>query len=125
MAACGDRAAVAYAQHLDGTNIWVGCVFVLAAALLAWFMIVSGWAVLRVSVMAIWTTVILLPTLWLGAIPGAPQRRAADVVWQFFAHGIQMLVYIVYVSVSGWRCSGSCPRRCRPNSAAPTRSRTC
>jgi hypothetical protein len=101
MAACGDRAAVAYAQHLDGTNIWVGSVFVLAAALLAWFMIVSGWAVLRVSVMAIWTTVIILPTLWLGAIPGAPQRRAADVVWRFFSHGIQTLIYIVYVSVVG------------------------
>jgi hypothetical protein len=101
MAACGDRAAVAYAQHLDGTNIWVGSVFILAAALLAWFMIVSGWAVLRVSVMAIWTTVIILPILWLGAIPGAPQRRAADVVWQFFAHGIQTLIYIVYISVVG------------------------
>jgi hypothetical protein len=62
---------------------------------------VSGWAVLRVSLMAIWTTVILLPTLWLGAIPGAPQRRAEDVVWQFFAHGIQTLIYIVYVSVVG------------------------
>ena len=101
MAACGDRAAVAYAQHLDGTNIWVGAVFILAAALLAWFMVVSGWAVLRVSVMAIWTTVILLPTLWLGAVPGATQRRAADVVWQFFSHSIHTLIYIVYVSVVG------------------------
>lgn len=101
MAACGDRAAVAYAQHLDGTNIWVGLVFVAAAALLALFMVISGWAVLRVSVKAIWTTVILLPSLWLGAIPGAPQRRAADVVWQFFRHGIEVLVYIVYVSVIG------------------------
>jgi hypothetical protein len=26
-------------------------------------------------------TVILLPALWLGAIPGAPQRRATEVVW--------------------------------------------
>ena len=101
MAACGDRAAVYYAQHLDGMNAWVGLVLVAAAALMAWFMAVSGWAVLRVSVMAIWTTVILLPTLWLGAIPGAPQRRAADVVWQFFSHGIQTLIYIVYVSVVG------------------------
>jgi hypothetical protein len=101
MRACGDRAAVAYAGHLDGTNVWVGFVLVAAAGLLAWFMVVSGWAVLRASVKAIWTTVILLPTLWLGAIPGAPQRRAADVVWQFFSHGIETLVYIVYVSVIG------------------------
>jgi hypothetical protein len=64
-------------------------------------MVVSEWAVLRVSVMAIWTTVIVLPTLWLGAIPGAPQRRATDVVWQFFSHGIQSLIYIVYVCVVG------------------------
>ena len=92
---------MAYAQHLDGTNIWVGLIFVAAAALLAVFMVISGWAVLRVSVKAIWTTVILLPSLWLGAIPGAPQRRAADVVWQFFRHGIEVLVYIVYVSVIG------------------------
>jgi hypothetical protein len=101
MAGCGDRAAVAFAQHLDGTNIWVGLVFVAAAGLLAVFIVVSGWAVLKVSVKAVWTTVILLPTLWLGAIPGAPQRRAADVVWQFFRHGVEVLVYIVYVSVIG------------------------
>jgi hypothetical protein len=101
MTACGDRAAVAFARRLDGTNIWVGLVFVAAAGLLAVFMVVSGWAVLKVSVRAIWTTVILLPTLWLGAIPGAPQRRAANVVWQFFRHGVEVLVYIVYVSVIG------------------------
>ena len=101
MAACGDRAAVAYAQHLDGNNIWVGAVFVLAALLLGFFMVVSGWAVLKVSVKAIWTTVIVLPTLWVGAIPGAPQRRALDVVWQFFRHGVEVMVYIVYVSAIG------------------------
>ena len=101
MTACGDRAAVLFAQHLDGTNIWVGLVFVAAAGLMAVFMVVSGWAVLRVSVKAVWTTVILLPALWLGVIPGAPQRRAADVVWQFFRHGIEAMVYIVYVSVIG------------------------
>lgn len=101
MTACGDRAAVAFAQHLDGSNVWVGLVLVVAAGLLGLFMVVSGWAVLRVSVKAVWTTVILLPSLWLGAIPGAPQRRAADVVWQFFRHGIEVLVYIVFVSVIG------------------------
>ena len=101
MAACGDRAAVAYAQQLDGNNIWVGAVFVLTALLLGFFMVVSGWAVLKVSVKAIWTTVIVLPTLWVGAIPGAPQRRALDVVWQFFRHGVEVMVYIVYVSAIG------------------------
>ena len=101
MATCGDRAAVTYARHLDGTNVWIGMVFVLAALLLAAFMVVSGWAVLKVSVKAIWTTVILLPTLWLGAVPGAPQRRAVDVVWQFFRHGVEVIVYITYISVIG------------------------
>jgi hypothetical protein len=101
MGACGDRAAVAYAERLDGTNVWVGFVLVVAALLLGFFMVVSGWAVLKVSVKAIWTTVILLPTLWLGSIPGAPQRRAIEVVWQFFRHGIEVLVYTVYVSVIG------------------------
>jgi hypothetical protein len=101
MATCGDRAATVYARHLDGTNVWIGMVFVLAAFLLAAFMVVSGWAVLKVSVKAIWTTVILLPTLWLGAVPGAPQRRAVDVVWQFFRHGVEVMVYITYVSVIG------------------------
>jgi hypothetical protein len=101
MGSCGDRAAVAYAQHLDGSNIWVGAVLVLCGLLLGFFMVAAGWAVLTVSVKAIWTTVIVVPTLWLGAIPGAPQRRAADVVWRFFRHGIEVLVYIVFVSVIG------------------------
>ncbi|KUI36187.1 hypothetical protein AU194_15830, partial [Mycobacterium sp. GA-2829] len=101
MTACGNTAAVTYAQHLDGTNVWVGLVFVTAAGLLGLFMVASGWAVLKVSVKAVWTTVILLPSLWLGAVPGAPQRRALDVVWQFFRHGVEVLVYIVFVSVIG------------------------
>jgi hypothetical protein len=101
MRRCGDLGALAYAQHLDGTNIWVGVVFVVAALLLGGFMAVSGWAVLRVSVQAIWTTAILLPALWLGAVPGAPRRHAMGVVWQFFRHGIEVTVYIVLVSVIG------------------------
>jgi hypothetical protein len=101
MGACGDRAAMLYAARLDGSNIWVGLVFVVAALLLGFFMMVSGWAVLKVSVQAIWTTVMLLPCLWLGSIPGAPQRRAVDVAWQFFRHGVEVLVYIVYVGVIG------------------------
>jgi hypothetical protein len=101
MGACGDRAAVAYAQHLDGTNMWTGLIFVAAAGLLGLFMVASGWAVLKVSVKAVWITVILLPSLWLGAIPGAPQRRAVDVMWQFFRHGVEVMVYIVFVSAIG------------------------
>lgn len=101
MQSCGNTAAVSYAQHLDGTNIWVGLIFVVVALLLGAFMVLSGWAVLKVSVKAIYTTVILLPTLWLGAIPGAPQRRATAVVWQFFRHAIEVLVYIIFVSVMG------------------------
>ncbi|MBV8928131.1 MAG: hypothetical protein JO152_03270, partial [Mycobacteriaceae bacterium] len=61
MGTCGDRAALAYGQHLDGSNAWIGLVFVFAAALLGLFVVASGWAVLRVSVKAVWTTVILLP----------------------------------------------------------------
>jgi hypothetical protein len=101
MGFCGDKAALAYGQHLDGTNAWVGLVFVVAATALGIFVVVSGWAVLRVSVKAVWTTVILLPALWVGSIPGAPQHRAMEVVWQFFRHGVEVLVYIVYVSVVG------------------------
>jgi len=106
MGRCGDRAALGYAQHLDGTNIWVGAVFVVAALLLGAFMAVSGWAVLKVSVQAIWTTAILLPALWLGAIPGGPRHRATQVVWQFFRHGIEVTVYIVLVSVIGLAVEG-------------------
>ena len=74
MGRCGDRAAVAYAQHLDGTNIWVGAVFV-ARRGCCWrvFMVVSGWAVLQVSVQAIWTTVDPAAR----AVAGRDPRRAA------------------------------------------------
>jgi hypothetical protein len=101
MGACGDRAALVYGQHLDGTNAWLGLVFVFAAALLGVFVVASGWAVLNVSVKAIWTTVILLPALWVGSVPGAPQRRAIEAVWAFFRHGLEVMVHIVYVSVIG------------------------
>ncbi|MCW2649097.1 MAG: hypothetical protein JWR32_73 [Mycobacterium sp.] len=99
MAACGDHDAVAYAERLDGTNAWIGLILVAAAGMLGLFVVVSGWAVLKVSVKAVWTTVILLPALWVGAVPGAPQRRALEVVWEFFRHALEVMVYIVYVSV--------------------------
>jgi hypothetical protein len=101
MRACGDNAAVAYVQHLDGSNIWSGLVLVACSLLFGLFMVASGWAVLKVSIAAIWTTVKLLPALWIGGIPGAPQRHAIGVVWQFFRHGIEVLVYVVFVSVIG------------------------
>lgn len=101
MRACGDQAAVSYVQHLDGSNVWTGAVLVVCSLLLGLFMVASGWAVLKVSVAAVWTTVKLLPSLWVGGIPGAPQRHAMAVVWQFFRHGVEVLVYVVFVSVIG------------------------
>lgn len=99
--ACGDQAAVSYVQHLDGSNVWGGLVLVACSLLLGLFMVASGWAVLKVSIAAVWTTVKLLPALWIGGIPGAPQRHAVAVMWQFFRHGIEVLVYVVFVSVVG------------------------
>ena len=101
MTQCGDRAAVSYAEHLDGANVWIGLVLVGCSLLLGIFMVASGWAVLKVSVTAMWTTAKLLPSLWLGAVPGSAQRHAIDTAWQFFRHGIEVVVYIVFVSVIG------------------------
>lgn len=101
MKSCGDKAAVAFAQHLDGGNIGGAVMMLVALTLLSWFLVSSGWSVLKVSIKAIYTTAILLPTLWAGGIPGAPQRRAISEVWKFFKFGIEVTVYIVYVSVIG------------------------
>jgi len=101
MKSCGDKAAVSFAQHLDGGNIGGAVILLVALTLLSWFLVSSGWSVLKVSVKAIYTTAILLPTLWAGGIPGAPQRRALSEMWKFFKFGIEVTAYIVYVSVIG------------------------
>ena len=101
MARCGDGAAVRYAQHLDGTNVWTGLVLVVAALLFGWFMVSAGASVFMASLRALYTTVKLVPSLLAGAISGAPQRHAQAVVWQFFKHGLEVTVFIVFVSVIG------------------------
>ena len=101
MARCGDGAAVRYAQHLDGTNVWTGVVLVAAALLFGWFMVSAGASVFMASLRALYTTVKLVPSLLAGAISGAPQRHAHAVVWQFFKHGLEVTVFIVFVSVIG------------------------
>nr|WP_225952743.1 hypothetical protein [Mycobacterium sp. OAS707] len=101
MARCGDGAAVRYAQHLDGTNVWTGLVLVAAALLFGWFMVSAGASVFMASLRALYTTVKLVPSLLAGAISGAPQRHAQAVVWQFFKHGLEVTVFIVFVSVIG------------------------
>ncbi|MBP1823180.1 hypothetical protein [Mycobacterium sp. OAE908] len=101
MARCGDGAAVRYAQHLDGTNVWTGLVLVVAALLFGWFMVSAGASVFMASLRALYTTVKLVPSLLAGAISGPPQRHAQAVVWQFFKHGLEVTVFIVFVSVIG------------------------
>ncbi|GAC1398073.1 MAG: hypothetical protein NVSMB60_08770 [Mycobacterium sp.] len=101
MARCGDAAAVRYAQHLDGTNVWTGGVLAMVAVLFAWFMISAGASVFMASLRALYTTVKVLPSLLAGAISGAPQAHARTVVWQFFKHPLEVTVFIVFVSVIG------------------------
>ena len=84
MARCGDLAAVHYAQNLDGTNVFVGLMSVLAAVAFGWFMISSGTSVFMVSVKAIYTTAKLLPSVFAGGISGAAQHHAKATVWRFF-----------------------------------------
>ena len=101
MARCGDLAAVHYAQNLDGTNVFVGLVMVIAAALFGWFMISSGASVFMVSVKAMYTTAKLLPSVFAGGISGAAQEHAKATVWRFFKHPLEAMVLITFVSVMG------------------------
>jgi hypothetical protein len=101
MARCGDGAAVHYAQHLDGTNVWTGLVLAAVAVAFGWFMVSAGASVFMASLRALYTTVKLLPSLVAGAISGAPQQHARSVVWQFFKHPLEVTVFIVFVSVIG------------------------
>ncbi len=101
MKQCGDMAAVHYAQQLNGANVFTGLVLVLVALLFGWFMISSGWAVMQVSLKAIYTTAKLIPSLYAGGISGAAQEHAKSTVWKFFKHPIEVTVLITFVSVMG------------------------
>jgi hypothetical protein len=101
MARCGDLAAVHYAQNLDGTNVFVGAVLVLAAVLFGWFMISAGASVFMVSVKAIYTTAKLLPSVLAGGVSGAAQHHARATVWRFFKHPVEAMVLITFVSTMG------------------------
>jgi hypothetical protein len=101
MARCGDLAAVHYAQNLDGTNVFIGAVLVLAAVLFGWFMISAGASVFMVSVKAIYTTAKLLPSVLAGGVSGAAQHHAKATVWRFFKHPLEAMVLITFVSVMG------------------------
>jgi hypothetical protein len=101
VARCGDTAAVHYAQNLDGTNVFVGLMLVIAAVLFGWFMMSSGASVFMVSVKAIYTTAKLLPSVFAGGVSGAAQQHAKATVWRFFKHPLEAMVLITFVSVMG------------------------
>ena len=101
MARCGDLAAVHYAENLDGTNVFVGLVLLVAATLFGWFMVSSGASVFMVSVKAIYTTAKLLPSVFAGGVSGAAQQHAKATVWRFFKHPLEAMVLITFVSVMG------------------------
>jgi hypothetical protein len=101
MARCGDLAAMHYAENLDGTNVFVGLVLMIAAALFGWFMVSSGASVFMVSVKAIYTTAKLLPSVFAGGVSGAARQHAKTTVWRFFKHPLEAMVLITFVSVMG------------------------
>jgi hypothetical protein len=101
MARCGDAAAVHYAQNLDATNVFVGLLLMGTAVLFGWFMISSGASVFMVSVRAIYTTAKLLPSVFVGGISGPAQEHAKATVWRYFKHPLEVMVFIVFVSVMG------------------------
>jgi hypothetical protein len=101
MARCGDVAALHYAQNLDATNVFVGLLLMGSAVLFGWFMISSGASVFMVSVKAIYTTAKLLPSVFVGGISGPAQEHAKATVWRYFKHPLEVMVFIVFVSVMG------------------------
>lgn len=101
MGVCGDKAAVHYAQSLDGTNTIGGLALVVAALLFGWFMVSSGASVFKVSLQAMYTTAKLLPSVFAGGISGPAQQHAKTTVWRFFKHPIEVMVFVTFVSVMG------------------------
>lgn len=101
MESCGDTVAARHAANLNGSNIWVGLLLVLAAAAFCYFLLVAGGALLMVPVNAIYRTMKNPVDTALGVLPDGPRNYMWQALKTFFFIGLEMFVYTLFICVAG------------------------
>ncbi|MBE5408240.1 hypothetical protein [Mycobacteroides abscessus] len=101
MERCGDTVAARHAANLNGSNIWVGAILVLAALSFCYFLLVAGGAVFMVPVNAMYRTMKNPVDVTMGVLPEGPRNYMWQALKTFFWVGLEMFVYTLFICVAG------------------------
>lgn len=101
MEECGNFSGAQHASNLNGNNVWLGALLVVAAFLFAYFMLVAGGALVMVPAQAMYRVIKAPVDVKVGILEG-PGR---DYMWfaarKFFSMGLEMFVYTLFICVAG------------------------
>ena len=95
---CGAPQALAFAQHLDGSNVGTGVLFIGLGLLLSIFICYVTYSYIMVCGAAFLNAILALFAVGPAMIKGAPRRRALRRLKEFFKHAFLVFVYVVYIS---------------------------
>ena len=95
---CGAPQALAFAQHLDGSNVGTGVLFIGLGLLLSIFICYVTYSYIMICGAAFLNAILALFAVGPAMIKGAPRRRALRRLKEFFKHAFLVFVYVVYIS---------------------------
>jgi hypothetical protein len=95
---CGAPHALAFAQHLDGSNVGIGALFIGLCALFSIFICYVTYSYIMVCGAAFLNAIMALFAVGPAMINGAPRRRALRRLTEFVRHAFLVFVYVVYIS---------------------------
>ncbi|MCS3853341.1 hypothetical protein [Tsukamurella ocularis] len=100
MQQCGDGSAWNYAANLDGSNVLLGLLIVIAVCVFAFFIFSVAMLAILTGLKAWWWAIIIGPLLMVGMIPGKPRARAVNGLVEVVMHAFTFFVLVVYLGVS-------------------------
>lgn len=101
METCGNYSGARHASTLNGNNVWLGALLVIAALLFTYFMLVAAGALVRVPAQALYRVIKAPVDINIGILDGAGREYMWFAVKKFLFCGLEMFAYTLFICIAG------------------------
>jgi hypothetical protein len=101
METCGNFAGARHASNLNGNNVWLGALLVVAAFLFMYFLLVAAGALVMVPAQAMYRVIKAPVDAKIGILDGAGRDYMWFAVRKFFGMGLEMFAYTLFICIAG------------------------
>jgi hypothetical protein len=101
METCGNFAGARHASNLNGNNVWLGALLVVAAFMFMYFLLVAAGALVMVPAQAMYRVIKAPVDAKIGILDGAGRDYMWFAVRKFLGMGLEMFAYTLFICIAG------------------------